>query len=323
MLCKLTPAALVMLASSVGAQDCSMLDMNGCGCVNVISYTIMLQHVADGGPSQGDFDNDGDTDGIDLAFFAANFASCAGSNTISTSLPESAPYMTLNVEPALQPDGSTGYDILVQLPDADAELVGVTHATVTQGGNPVFADTAASAGIGTHLPLPESLFTALDVPFDSFITIGDRSAEPAPVVPITIDLDLSAFENDREIQAPTGWTPDITVVGTPASPGLGGAAGNTGNRVLIASLVGNLGIGSFGIAYTHEGRLFVREAGATINSNPCVADVTYDSVLSPVDFTAWINAFNQGLAECDQNADGACTPIDFTAWIANFNAGCP
>jgi len=54
----------------------------------------------------------------------------------------------------------------------------------------------------------------------------------------------------------------------------------------------------------------------------CVADVNGDGMLSPTDFTAWINAFNNQLPECDQNGDGSCTPTDFTAWIANFNAGC-
>jgi len=56
---------------------------------------------------------------------------------------------------------------------------------------------------------------------------------------------------------------------------------------------------------------------------PCLADVNGDGMLTPTDFTAWINAFNNNLPECDQNGDGACTPTDFTAWIANFNAGCP
>jgi hypothetical protein len=58
-------------------------------------------------------------------------------------------------------------------------------------------------------------------------------------------------------------------------------------------------------------------------SLPCLADVNRDGSVTPTDFTAWINAFNNNLPECDQNGDGSCTPTDFTAWIANFNAGCP
>ena len=54
----------------------------------------------------------------------------------------------------------------------------------------------------------------------------------------------------------------------------------------------------------------------------CLPDVNGDGMLTPTDFTAWINAFNNNLPECDQNGDGTCTPTDFTAWIANFNAGC-
>jgi len=55
----------------------------------------------------------------------------------------------------------------------------------------------------------------------------------------------------------------------------------------------------------------------------CLADVNNDGVLNGADFTAWINAFNNNLPECDQNSDGNCDPADFTAWVANFNAGCP
>jgi serine protease AprX len=54
----------------------------------------------------------------------------------------------------------------------------------------------------------------------------------------------------------------------------------------------------------------------------CPADINGDGMLSPADFTAWINAFNNSKLECDQNFDGLCTPADFTSWIANFNAGC-
>jgi len=54
----------------------------------------------------------------------------------------------------------------------------------------------------------------------------------------------------------------------------------------------------------------------------CLADVNGDGMVTPTDFTAWVNAFNNNLPECDQNGDGACTPTDFTAWVANFNAGC-
>ncbi|RNC82789.1 MAG: hypothetical protein ED559_13765 [Phycisphaera sp.] len=61
----------------------------------------------------------------------------------------------------------------------------------------------------------------------------------------------------------------------------------------------------------------------TLVEEPCLPDVNGDGSVTPTDFTAWINAFNNDLPECDQNGDNACTPTDFTAWIANFNAGCP
>ena len=58
------------------------------------------------------------------------------------------------------------------------------------------------------------------------------------------------------------------------------------------------------------------------NTSECLADVNGDGSVTPTDFTAWVNAFNNNLPECDQNGDGNCTPTDFTAWIANYNAGC-
>ncbi len=57
-------------------------------------------------------------------------------------------------------------------------------------------------------------------------------------------------------------------------------------------------------------------------TTPCLPDVNSDGQLTPTDFTAWVNAFNNNLPVCDQNGDGSCTPTDFTAWVANFNAGC-
>jgi len=68
-----------------------------------------------------------------------------------------------------------------------------------------------------------------------------------------------------------------------------------------------------------------KTGSAYIFEVPCIsaADTNHDGMLSPTDFTAWINAFNNQLPECDQNGDGNCTPTDFTAWIASFNAGCP
>ncbi|GAB5497530.1 MAG: hypothetical protein Phyf2KO_26100 [Phycisphaerales bacterium] len=66
-----------------------------------------------------------------------------------------------------------------------------------------------------------------------------------------------------------------------------------------------------------DGLIYTGEEG-----DDCLADVNGDGSVTPTDFTAWINAFNNNLPECDQNGDNACTPTDFTAWIANFNAGC-
>ncbi|MEO1534095.1 MAG: GC-type dockerin domain-anchored protein [Planctomycetota bacterium] len=54
----------------------------------------------------------------------------------------------------------------------------------------------------------------------------------------------------------------------------------------------------------------------------CPADINGDGALSPGDFNAWVIAFNNQSAGCDQNGDGLCTPGDFNAWVINYNAGC-
>jgi len=89
------------------------------------------------------------------------------------------------------------------------------------------------------------------------------------------------------------------------------------NQVVVRFTSQDLGSGSITESAVDAFRII------TINCDDCLADVNGDGVLSPTDFTAWINAFNNNLPGCDQNGDDVCTPTDFTAWISNFNAGCP
>ncbi|GAB5496506.1 MAG: hypothetical protein Phyf2KO_15860 [Phycisphaerales bacterium] len=84
--------------------------------------------------------------------------------------------------------------------------------------------------------------------------------------------------------------------------------------------------GDYDVVITNScGSVTSSDAVLTVNPDEpdCVADVNGDGSVTPTDFTAWVNAFNNNLPECDQNGDGSCTPTDFTAWVANFNAGCP
>ncbi len=70
------------------------------------------------------------------------------------------------------------------------------------------------------------------------------------------------------------------------------------------------------------GTVFYDDLSLEQGSEPCLADVNGDGMVTPTDFTAWVGAFNSNAPECDQNGDGACTPTDFSAWIGNYNAGC-
>lgn len=60
----------------------------------------------------------------------------------------------------------------------------------------------------------------------------------------------------------------------------------------------------------------------TCHASFCRGDINGDWAVTPADFTAWIDAFNNGSFACDQNFDGQCTATDFTAWLTFYNAGC-
>ncbi len=76
-----------------------------------------------------------------------------------------------------------------------------------------------------------------------------------------------------------------------------------------------------GVVTTFTGTASVVASGP-VPAPDCLADVNGDGMVTPADFSAWINAYNNQLPACDQNGDGSCTPADFSAWINNYNAGC-
>ena len=65
----------------------------------------------------------------------------------------------------------------------------------------------------------------------------------------------------------------------------------------------------------------VAAAEAIIPTGRLCADSNEDGLVTPTDFTAWINLFNNNDLRGDVNQDGSVTPTDFTAWIAAFNLG--
>lgn len=51
------------------------------------------------------------------------------------------------------------------------------------------------------------------------------------------------------------------------------------------------------------------------------ADQNADGIVTPADFSAWINNYNMNSPIADVNQDGMVTPADFSAWIGAFNQG--
>ena len=160
---------------------------------------------------------------------------------------------------------------------------------------------------------------------DTYVTIGDRTGDQGPIEPIWTALDNDLFNAGESIQTGgLGWHLfPFDTIGSPDSPGLGSADGNSNNAVLILGIAQTAPrlSGTFDVAYTTpDGQLIINSS--SITTLLCPADTNADGMLTPADFNAWIIAFNTQSAACDQNGDGLCTPADFNAWILNFNSGC-
>lgn len=78
----------------------------------------------------------------------------------------------------------------------------------------------------------------------------------------------------------------------------------------------------FGIVPDFEalGLMIRIDVGSGVAPTYDCCDVNDDDLCTPADFSAWINAFNNGDPRCDANNDGTCTPADFSGWINAYNS---
>ncbi|MEM9662033.1 MAG: hypothetical protein AAF937_06960 [Planctomycetota bacterium] len=327
-------AALTCIAPTAAAQTCADLDINGCGCLDFSQFTSMVALVASGDPADsptgnGDYDNDGDVDGIDFAFWLANFVPCSAdiNGPTRTTAPETGGVFTVARSAAFGA-GNSQYEILAVLADPLDEVVSVTFANVTLSSAPGVGARFLDPNQGSDAvnPLGQAVYDSLGIDADTYIAIGDRTDEPTPVIPILPELDEPAFADRVGISAPLGWHGDFLNTGTPTVSGAGGASGNQFNEVLLLGIALSNGVFAdvdieFAVA-TADGRLLVTRE--TVRAGvPCLADVNGNGMLTLADLNAWILAFNtQAFPECDQNQNGICNPADFNAWVVNFFAGC-
>lgn len=117
--------------------------------------------------------------------------------------------------------------------------------------------------------------------------------------------------------------PSYTILSGPAQ---GTVLGGSGRFRIIRANAGATGTDQVTFRVTSNG---LTDTGvATISffdpdTQLCRADTNGDGLVSPADFSAWIQAFNFNIVFiADQNGDGFLSPADFSAWIANFNTGC-
>ena len=325
-------AALTCIAPTAAAQTCADLDINGCRCLDFSQFSSMVALVASGDPADsptgnGDYDNDGDIDGVDFAFWLANFVPCSAdiNGPTRTTAPETGSVF-LGIDATGFP--AKQWEVLAQLADPLDEVISVTSAAVTISG-PDGADVGfldPNKGGDRALPLGQPVYDALGIELDTYVAIGDRTDEPTPVIPIVFDIEQPAFADRQAVNAPLGWHGDFLNTGTPTVSGAGGASGDIANRVLLLGVGLSRGIFAdvdieFAVA-TIDGRMLIVRDTVRLGE-PCLADVNADGMLSPADLTAWIIAFNnRSFPQCDQNENGVCTPADFNAWVVNFFAGC-
>jgi hypothetical protein len=136
---------------------------------------------------------------------------------------------------------------------------------------------------------------------------GHTTLSVCPVQPINHALDIQWYVDGLPVNGATTDSFNTTNLGSP------GVYAITARVIDNTPLVRN---------ESARATLMTAERQWTVTIENCLADVNNDGVVTPTDFTAWINAFNNSLPGCDQNNDGSCTATDFTAWITNFNAGC-
>lgn len=103
------------------------------------------------------------------------------------------------------------------------------------------------------------------------------------------------------------------------SAALGGAlyaTGDTTFELLGSSLCSNTGTPLVNV---------LDAGGNTLDCETpiCMADVNEDGIISPPDFSSWLNAFYQRDERADQNEDGMINSMDFGSFLRNYHIGCP
>ncbi|GAB5495426.1 MAG: hypothetical protein Phyf2KO_05060 [Phycisphaerales bacterium] len=169
-------------------------------------------------------------------------------------------------------------------------------------------------------PLPSSIALAdLDDDGDLDIAVVSTNAADERVVRqllnLVVETGEAAFSDPEDL--------DQQPAGVPLLVREADLEGNNGATELNDDLVVYIGAEASPLPPENARGFFEHTTITSDSVTVCLPDVNGDGLLTPTDFTAWINAFNNNLPGCDQNQDGLCTPTDFTAWIANYNAGCP
>ena len=286
------------MATQAEAQFCETVDLNGCGCINVMDVLILLQMWGDqGGGCIADIDDSGDVDGIDLAYLLAHI-DLWGDLDGCMDIPQAGSATAGVDDVTTDEDAAAGrrrYDVFVQLADPGDTLIGVYDATLFCSEPPCF--------FGGPLE-------------DTEIAIGAMEAGIDP------NFSLADFEAGIGVGVDAGWW----VLAAPGThPGRAGLYEE--NKVRVATFVTPESSdlkGELGVVWRTEGQeLFTTTLQFEVAPADCYADFNGDGALNILDFVAYTDAWKAMDPAADCNGCGCFDIFQFICFQQMFQEGCP
>lgn len=300
---------LIASALTASAQAQCAADLNQNGVVDVFDLLIFLPSWI-GNDLECDINGDGIVDGEDAGLLMAHWGKC-----VEDLEPHPVPLVLVITEitdPVTASQGLREFDVFVQFDAADDELINVFDTNITCNcPNGFIHAPIESAGVK---PLPEWMWDAYDLTYDSYITIGAQY-DPSGTWP-HVRFDEAGFLEGGVIRQDTGW------LNMSAD---GGFAGNyPDNQVRIATFTteANTTIdGELTIMYLDdEGQLFYAAGDFFISA--IIGDLDNDGSVGTSDLLLLLSDWGpcDDCEACPSDLDHDCQVglSDLLALLANW-----
>ena len=274
------------------------------GVVDVFDLLIMFS--CQGPPCAGDINGDGTLDSVDLALLLLHWGPCDQDLVVGSTENQ---LVVLNItDPTTAAQGLRELDVFVQFDAPDDVLLSVFDADISTDGAGGFAH-ALSPG---WEPLPEALWDALGLTYDSFVTIGLQFGDGN-------DADPDPWFSASAGTVSGGWFQ--------SSPGFvqGRAGEYPDNRVRIATFtidVDSFVEGVMSVSFWDAaGDPFL--ASAAFSASARLGDIDADGTVGILDFLAVLAGWGAcpsatGPCPADVNGSGAVGIEDLLIVLGNW-----